>query len=454
MQVDDTNHPFNFSTTRKRLIFVAGLLCAFNSTLGSSLPSGATVSLSLYFGIAKDSISIVLLNSLYMVGFAISPLFFGPLSEAIGRRPVLIGNYTLYTIFTLCCAVSWSYNALLVFRLLAGMSAAVPNAVIAGLYADIFAGHKERGRAMAAFMVVSAQGPLIGPLVSGFLSVNLGWRWTFWIGLMIAGVGLPVVWLLPETYVPVLEERMKERRKGNGLLHAISCEDFVHVFTTLKRPGLMIVTEPILLLSSLYLSLIYAMMYLFFQVYPIVFGGIYGLSQDKVGLAYIPIMAGVLIAFAAFYVFGEICVKAERRQRSWTQVQEFRRLPLACFGALCIPIALLFMAFTANINIPPAVPMVFCGIFFGTGYSSIFLAMLIYLSDIYKRYAASAQAAASTTRSIFAVCLPFAAPVMYHNLGVKFASITLACISGVMAFIPFLFLFYRGKLHASSIYAG
>lgn len=255
--------------------------------MGSSLPSGATTSLSQHFGIPKSSASLVLLNSLYMIGFAVSPLFLGPVSETIGRRPVLVGSYTCYTIFTLCCSVAPTYTALLVFRLLAGMSAAVPNAVVAGLYSDTFAEPSARGRAMAAFMLVSSQGPLVGPLLSGFLSVNLNWRWVFWVGLMIAAVGLPVVWLLPETYLPVIEKKLVEKRDENSQFNsqAYSWRDFVQV---LKRPGLMLIQEPILLFSSLYLALVYALMYLFFQAYPIVYGGVYGLSQDMVGLAYIP----------------------------------------------------------------------------------------------------------------------------------------------------------------------
>jgi uncharacterized membrane protein len=94
--------------------------------------------------------------------------------------------------------------------------------------------------------------------------------------------------------------------------------------------------------------------------------------------------------------------------------------------------------------------MIVCGISFGMGYMLIFLAMLIYLSDVYKRYSASAQAAASTVRSMAAVCLPFAAPTMYHDLGVKYAGIVLACVFGIMAVIPFMFLFLGQKLRANS----
>ncbi|UPX13312.1 uncharacterized protein EKO05_0003828 [Ascochyta rabiei] len=76
--------------------------------------------------------------------------------------------------------------------------------------------------------------------------------------------------------------------------------------------------------------------------------------------------------------------------------------------------------------------MVLSGIFFGFSYIFVFFAMILYPSDTYKRYAASAQAAASTTRLLAAVGLPFAASALYHNLGVRWAGDILAIASGMM----------------------
>lgn len=117
-------------------------------------------------------------------------------------------------------------------------------------------------------------------------------------------------------------------------------------------------------------------------------------------------------------------------------------------------IALLVLGFTSRPSIHPAVPMIVCGLFFGTGYLLLFLAMLIYLSDVYKKYTASAQAGASTMRSIAAICLPFAAPSMYGNLGVRNASVLLACASVVMASVPFIFLLFGRRLKSNSVYSG
>lgn len=234
------------------------------------------------------------------------------------------------------------------FRLLAGLSAAVPNTVVAGLLADVYEGPIARGQAVAAFLFVAASGPLVGPLISGFISVHLGWRWTFWVGLMVAGIGLPFVWCLPETYAEIIARKVSEKSAVDFPKTTLKVH-MTQLGTTLKRPWLMMMREPILLFTALYLALVYSMQYLFFQSTPIVYGGIYGLREDTVGLSYIPstylqpeavcspltmtVLVGVTCGFLLAYCFGLMYTRAEQQARSWATVPEHRRLPLACIGA-------------------------------------------------------------------------------------------------------------------------
>lgn len=90
------------------------------------------------------------------------------------------------------------------------------------------------------------------------------------------------------------------------------------------------------------------------------------------------------------------------------------------------------------------------GLIFGIGYLLIFIAMFNYLNDAYRQYAASAQAAASTTRSLVAVCLPLAAPRMYESLGVQWACSLLAFLALGMAVIPFIFIRYGETVRRKS----
>lgn len=264
---------------KKARVVAAGVAIIVNSALGSSLPSGAASDISKEFSVTAP-LQLVLLNSIYMVGFAIGPLIFGPLSEHVGRRLVLIGTYLAYMIFTLCCAVSPTYGTLLLFRLLCGIAAAAPNAVVGPLFADIYDRPEPRGRSLAYFMCATSMTPPFGPIISGY-ATRVSWRLTFWIGLAIAGVCLPLVLFLPETYVPVLKKKYARKNGDDISLELPSPEKkkyqlLQELGTVFSRPFVMTTREPVVLFSSLYLALIYSTLYLFFQAYPIIFQGQHG----------------------------------------------------------------------------------------------------------------------------------------------------------------------------------
>lgn len=256
------------------------------------MPSGALDAISAHFGVT-DRIHLILLNSLFMVGYVIGPLVFAPLSEYIGRRPVLIGTFLGYLIFMLACSGAPNYPALLVFRLLCGINAAAPTSVLGGLYADTFDNPSVRGNAIALYMTVTTIGPLIGPIISGFSS-QMSWRWPFWIAGMIAALGLPIVLALPETYAPVLHNRAVKRtrrlRKPGAAVESgqqLELKPF-EVQKIFLRPITLLVTEPILFCTSAYLTLAYAIFYLLFQAYPVIFQDFYELTPAVAGLAFIP----------------------------------------------------------------------------------------------------------------------------------------------------------------------
>lgn len=124
-----------------------------NSTLGSSLPSGAIGFIAPYFNITNDQ-QLVLPISLFLVGYVTGPIIFGPLSETYGRRIIIFWSFVAFTIFTMACALAPTWPAFLVFRLFSGFMASSAIAIVGGLYADIYGDPVTRGRAMAVFMTV------------------------------------------------------------------------------------------------------------------------------------------------------------------------------------------------------------------------------------------------------------------------------------------------------------
>lgn len=112
-------------------------------------------------------------------------------------------------------------------------------------------------------------------------------------------------------------------------------------------------------------------------------------------------------------------------------------------------ISLFWVGWTASPNIHWVVPFL-SGIPFGMGYLLIFMAMLNYLTDAYETLSASAQSAASCTRSIFGAVLPLAAKPMFNRLGVAWACSLIAFISLGVSVIPFAFIRYGDRIRANS----
>jgi DHA2 family multidrug resistance protein len=144
---------------------------------------------------SADQINWVLTS--YIVAAAIMTPPSGFLANRFGRKRVLQTAITGFVIASILCGLSQSLNEIVAFRLLQGLfgAALVPlsQAILLDIY-DI----KERGSAMALFGVSVMVGPVLGPVIGGWLTENMSWRWVFYINvpigaLALAGIGVFVV---------------------------------------------------------------------------------------------------------------------------------------------------------------------------------------------------------------------------------------------------------------------
>jgi len=137
--------------------------------------------------------------SAYLFGFALMNLFHGSLSDAVGRRPVVLGGLLLFTLASLGCALSESIGALVGFRALQGMSAGAGVVVARAIIRDMFA-PADAQRVMSQVTIYFGVAPAIAPVVGGFLFVHAGWHSIFWFLTGIGMLLLAINWRwLPET---------------------------------------------------------------------------------------------------------------------------------------------------------------------------------------------------------------------------------------------------------------
>ncbi|KIY50587.1 MFS general substrate transporter, partial [Fistulina hepatica ATCC 64428] len=304
----DPENPQNWSVLRKWYLTILGGLLVLNATFASAAPSGIADNLMAHFGFGTEVATLTI--ALFVAGYCVGPLMWGPLSEQYGRRPVFIVTFFVYTCFQIGCALSPNTASIIIFRFISGTFAAAPLTNSGAIVSDVWDA-RTRGKALAIFTVAPFAGPSLGPTVAGYLSVaGASWRWLFWILTIFAGVmWLLIVFTLPETYAPViLVKKARRLRKETGderyyaQLERNKLKFTKRLEHILARPFRILLREPMLLAITVYMSFIYGCIYLLFEAYPIVFTEGHGLNEGASGLMFLPIVLGGITAvtFASY----------------------------------------------------------------------------------------------------------------------------------------------------------
>ncbi|GKZ83741.1 hypothetical protein AnigIFM56816_008837 [Aspergillus niger] len=445
---ESAKNPVNWTHGKKLYTVLTALFLVLNSGISSSLPSNVVPAMMREFNVTGDPQK-VLPTAVFLIGYVVGPLFFSPLSETIGRRPVLLWSFTVFLLATIACTFAPNWPAILVFRFICGAMGAAPQTVVGGVYADMFETPRARGRVMAFYMAASSFGPIVGPIISG-CSAQYGWRWSFRIDLILVGCSWLSSLFLPETFSRAIVKKHVALLNKQSSTHsyvsqrelqsaAVQCT----LKETLTRPITMMFTEPIILFTGIYLAFAYGLIFFCFQAYPIIFEGTYGFNVKQTSLCYLPIGIGAASSGLVSLYYDVIYERAKAQGKKWTTIPELQRLPVACIGGPCLTISLFWLGWTANPQIYWLVP-VLSGLFFGFGYQIIFISLLTYVTDAYKIYSASALAASVITRSILGAVFPLAADPMYSALGVGWGTSVLGFASMACIPIPLAFL-YAGE---------
>ncbi|OMQ24813.1 Bcr/CflA family multidrug efflux MFS transporter [Serratia oryzae] len=163
-------------TSHLGLIFILGLLSMLMPlAIDMYLPSMPIIAQE--FGVASGRVQMTL--SAYVLGFALGQLFYGPMSDSVGRKPVILWGTLIFAIAGGACAMAQSVEQLINLRFLHGLSAAAASVVINALMRDMFS-KDEFSRMMSFVILVMTIAPLLAPMIGGALLLWFSWHAIFW----------------------------------------------------------------------------------------------------------------------------------------------------------------------------------------------------------------------------------------------------------------------------------
>ncbi|EIN14104.1 MFS general substrate transporter [Punctularia strigosozonata HHB-11173 SS5] len=454
----DPENPKNWSFARNTYLTIAAGGLVLNATFASSAPSGIVPQLIEEFGFGEEVATLTI--SLFVAGYCIGPLLWGPLSEQIGRKPVFLGTFIVYFAFQIGCALAQTTAQIIIFRFLGGMFAAAPLANSGAVLADIW-DNRTRGTAMAIFTLAPFAGPAVGPIVGGYIAVSgTSWRWVFWVLAIYAGVTtIQIILTIPETYAPIIlvgKAKRKRIQTGDDRYYAPMEKTKVplkrRAEEVLGRPFKVLFREPMLIAITLYISFIYGCIYLLFEAYPIVFTQGHHFNAGASGLMFLPLPLGGATAVVMYILYWMPKYNKQVDKYHPHPVPPEVRLHMAVVGAPAFAVAFFWFGWTSFSSVNYWAPMM-SGLVLGFGIQWLFLPLFNYMVDAYLFVAASALSANTVVRSLFGAGFPLFARQMYVTLNPRWASTLLGCIAVLLIPIPFLLIKFGPKLREKSKYA-
>jgi multidrug resistance protein len=279
-------HPIRWPLWKKwSIVFVYCLLQVFVTLTSTTYVSVEFLIMEKWTSSAQVA---TLGQSMFIVGTAVGPAFLGPLSDISGRKWVYVGSVAMYAILNIGTALADNYPMLVIFCFLIGCAGSVALCNVAGTIADLFGDTDGAAQPMALFVLSANFGPSLGSPIGEWIGINphLGWRWIFYINIIIGGAFAFGLCFIPETLPRIVISRAVTRRGsvdqneldialGSSKLSAM--REIRFVATMALR---IMVTEPIVISLGLYNGFAYGLLFLYLD-------GVFGVFVVNNGLSYV-----------------------------------------------------------------------------------------------------------------------------------------------------------------------
>lgn len=459
---EDPLNPRNWPVARRvsctlQISLIAAAVGAASGIDATVLPQAAR---SLGVGEVAESLA----TGMYLVGMGMGSLVAGPFSETFGRNAVYIGSMAVFMIWIMASGLAPNFGAQITFRFLAGCSASTPLVCSGGSVSDMW-NSVEKTWAFPMYAIAAFGGPMLGAVMGAYIGPSplVSWRWTEWTMLILSGVVVVLVFIImPETYPPLLlrwKAKHLRRITGDDRFRSeheiIKATLFSRLKVSMTRPFLMF-TEPIILAMTLYLSVVYIVLFTFLVGWPDIFEVTYNISQGLANIIFLSMAIGLQFNFLLVPLVYRLTIKQIKQSTARGEGEQFTpeiRLWYAMFGpAVCIPISLFWMGWTASPNISIWSPILAAALF-GFGVTGVFICAYMYVIDSYEIYSASALTFTALVRYVIAGGMTVVGIPFYDNMGVHYTLTILACISCLLVAVPYSLYKWGHLLRKRSKYA-
>jgi MFS transporter, DHA1 family, multidrug resistance protein len=274
----------------KLAVLLAALSMVGPFTIDTFFPSFHAIATD--FGLSKWAVQQTL--TAYMLPLSIMSLIQGPVSDALGRRPVVLMGLCVYTLASVGCTFAPNFATLLAFRALQGVSAGVGMIIGRAVIRDLFEGPQAQ-KLLSLVTLLFAFAPAVAPVIGGWIHVTLGWHAVFgFMALFGMSLALGAYWLLPETH-PV-EKRSNLRVQ------------------TLARTAWSVVCHREFLLLALAMGANFAALMSFIGAAPFVVVDHWHLKETEFANLFVPVIGGLVIAaFASGRMAGRVTYAEQSR---------------------------------------------------------------------------------------------------------------------------------------------
>jgi DHA1 family bicyclomycin/chloramphenicol resistance-like MFS transporter len=230
---------------RKGMIALIALLSAF-VPLSTDIYLPALPGMARYFDVSPNLTNLTLI--LFFVVFSAGTLFWGPMSDKHGRRPVLLAGLTIYVLASVSCACAWDIYSLIIARIFQAVGGSGALAVATAMIKDVYSG-RDREAILAAVQSMVLISPVMAPVLGAVILEFTSWRGVFW--------ALAVVGILSLAGSIALDETIA--RRYSGTTFQVVCR----LGTVLRNPGFTSLLAVFSLLSTASMAFVASSSYIY-----------------------------------------------------------------------------------------------------------------------------------------------------------------------------------------------